>query len=266
MKGPYHIERPAVINFSGGRSSAFMLYKILEAYEFDLPKDIEVIFTNTGLEHHETYEFIHRIEESWCPVTWLQYCLDDRGVASWEKVSYETASRNGEPFTKLIQKKKYLPNPVARICTENMKIITVNKYMKEMHGLKEWNRVLGLRYEEQKRVSRMREKENVSMPIADAFHTISDVIEFWIGEDIDLNLPLRGNIWSNCVGCFLKSYQSLEEIARHDDNHFQWWIDTEEETGNRFRNDRPAYSSIKYNAHRQLAFDFGDTIDCYCTD
>ena len=29
-----------------------------------VPEDIKVIFCNTGLEHHETYE-IHRIEENW---------------------------------------------------------------------------------------------------------------------------------------------------------------------------------------------------------
>jgi hypothetical protein len=40
----------------------------------------------------------------------------------------------------------------------------------------------------------------------------------------------------------------------------------EEKTGNTFRIDRPKYFVIKRDAHKQLAFDFGDTIDCFCTD
>jgi hypothetical protein len=263
---PYLIERPAVINFSGGRSSGFMLHKILESYGGNLPEDIKVIFCNTGLEHHETYEFIHRIGQEWCPVVWLEYTLTPEGKPFYTKVSYETASREGEPFTKLIAKKKYLPNPVARICTVNMKITTVQKYMRHVYGMTEWNRVLGLRSEETKRVSRMRLMEDVSMPMADAGDTKEDVIKFWDGHGLDLRLPLRGNILSNCVGCYLKSYQSLEEISRYDPSHFTWWIETEKHTGNRFRNDRPDYETIKANAHKQMAFDFGDTIDCFCTD
>jgi len=59
---PYAIDGPAVISFSGGRSSGFMLRNIIDAHGGTLPDDIKVIFANTGLEHHETYEFIHRIE------------------------------------------------------------------------------------------------------------------------------------------------------------------------------------------------------------
>lgn len=262
MKNPYQIEGPAVVSFSGGRSSGFMLWNIIQAHGGTLPEDIKVIFCNTGLEHHETYEFIHRIEENWCPVIWLEYCLDEDNKHSFKVVDYETASREGEPFDLLVDKKKYLPNPVARLCTENLKVKTLDRFI-------EWDsyqKIIGLRYDEPKRVNRMRNRENVVLPMADAMHTKSDVMEFWVGEDMDLKLPLKGNILSNCVGCYLKSYQTLEDIARSDPKYFDWWIETEERTGNRFRVDRPAYAKIKANAHMQLAFDFGDTIDCFCTD
>jgi len=32
MRNPYFIETPAVISFSGGRSSGFMLWNIIQAY------------------------------------------------------------------------------------------------------------------------------------------------------------------------------------------------------------------------------------------
>ena len=259
---PYKIETPAVISFSGGRSSGFMLWKILEAYNFKLPDDIKVVFCNTGLEHHETYEFIHRIEQNWCDVIWLEYCLDEDNKQSFKIVDYQTASRNGEPFNLMIIKKKYLPNPMARICTQRLKIEPLDKFIE----WPEYNKIIGLRADEPRRVYKMRQRDNVIMPMADAGHGKGEVMQFWIGEDMDLKLPLKGNIYSNCVGCFLKGYGTLENIARSDPEYFNWWINTEEETGNKFRNDRPCYAQIKANAFRQLAFDFGDTVDCFCTD
>ena len=263
---PYKIEGPAVISFSGGRSSGFMLWNILEAHKGTLPDDVKVIFANTGLEHHETYEFIHRIEQAWCEVVWLEYALNDENKHDFKIVDYKSASRTGEPFDKLIQKKKYLPNPIARLCTENLKIKTIGRYCKQVLGFKQWLNVVGLRFDEPKRVARMRQRDNAIIPMADANHSKWDVLEFWVGEEIDLNLPIKGNIYSNCVGCFLKGYKTLEAIAISQPKYLEWWSDTEEQTGNKFRIDRPNYANIKYNAYRQLAFDFGDSVPCFCTD
>ena len=52
----YKINGPAVVSFSGGRSSGFMLWNILDAYDGKIPYDIKVVFCNTGLEHSETNE------------------------------------------------------------------------------------------------------------------------------------------------------------------------------------------------------------------
>ena len=122
MKNPYQIEGPAVVSFSGGRSSGFMLWNILQAHGGTLPEDIKVIFCNTGLEHHETYEFIHRIEENWCPVIWLEYDLDLDQKQIFKVVDYGSASRTGEPFSLLNKKYGRLPNPVHRYCTGKLKI------------------------------------------------------------------------------------------------------------------------------------------------
>jgi len=267
MKNPYQIEGPAVVSFSGGRSSGFMLWNIIQAHGGTLPEDIKVIFCNTGLEHHETYEFIHRIEENWCPVIWLEYCLDEDNKHSFKVVDYETASREGEPFETVIKKKKYLPNPVTRFCTQEMKIKLSDRYMKLIS--EEYTNCVGLRADEQRRVSRLkgrRTKIEVLAPMADSGHSREDVMFFWDHHPLDLKLPLDSNIFGNCVGCFLKGYGKLESIAREEPEQMDWWIRMESETSQPFRIDRPNYSQIKANAHMQLAFDFGDTIDCFCTD
>ena len=54
-------------------------------------------------------------------------------------VTYETASRNGEPFAKMIEKKQFLPNSVMRFCTTELKIEPINKYMKSI-GIEEFER------------------------------------------------------------------------------------------------------------------------------
>ena len=45
------------ISFSGGRTSGYMLYKILEANN-GLPSNAKVIFTNTGREMEQTLDFV----------------------------------------------------------------------------------------------------------------------------------------------------------------------------------------------------------------
>ena len=55
---PYKIEGPALISFSGGRTSAYMLYQILQAHGGELPPNLYVTFANTGKEMPETLDFI----------------------------------------------------------------------------------------------------------------------------------------------------------------------------------------------------------------
>ena len=288
MRNPYFIETPAVISFSGGRSSGFMLHEILKAYDYNLPEDIKVIFCNTGLEHHQTYEFIHRIEQEWCDVIWLEYetykaikeiqrddGLDVKSVLkpTFKVIDYDTASRNGEPFDKLIEKEKYLPNTNLRMCTATLKIRTMRRFMRSLK-YDHWNNVVGLRADENRRVQNIinRDEENQpyesSVPMSEAGHGKQDVTEFWNQNFFDLNLPGGGNIFGNCVGCFLKGTDLLEHIAREEPHQMQWWINAEGKTGNVFCKHRSDYKTLLKDANRQIEFDFTDidSIDCFCTD
>jgi hypothetical protein len=47
MTDPYQIEPPALISFSGGRTSGYMLRKILDAYDGRLPQGIVAAFAKT---------------------------------------------------------------------------------------------------------------------------------------------------------------------------------------------------------------------------
>jgi len=105
MSDPFKIIEPTVISFSGGRTSAFMLFKVLEAHDGILPAEAIVCFANTGKEEEATLEFVHDCALNWnVPIVWLEYQTEK---PNFRLVHYENASRNGEPFEDLINKKLF---------------------------------------------------------------------------------------------------------------------------------------------------------------
>lgn len=58
MIDPFRIEGPAVVNVSGGRTSAYMLRRVLDACGGRLPADVFAVFCNTGDEREETLRFV----------------------------------------------------------------------------------------------------------------------------------------------------------------------------------------------------------------
>ena len=76
-RNPYRVPRPAVISFSGGRTSAYMLRRVIDAYGGRLPEDISVIFANTGMERPETLEFVDVCAHAWAVrIQWVEYFWD----------------------------------------------------------------------------------------------------------------------------------------------------------------------------------------------
>ena len=77
MINPYKIEPPALISFSGGRTSGFMLKQIIDAYEGVLPKDIYAVFANTGKEMPQTLDFVKDCADKWdIDIIWLELDVD----------------------------------------------------------------------------------------------------------------------------------------------------------------------------------------------
>ena len=71
---PFLITEPTSISFSGGRTSAYMLYKVLEAHGGKLPDDAIVCFANTGKEHDATLQFVKDCETNWnVKINWVEF-------------------------------------------------------------------------------------------------------------------------------------------------------------------------------------------------
>lgn len=278
---PYKIEGPALISFSGGRTSAFMLKQIIDAHGGTLPDDIYVTFANTGKEMPETLDFVQACSEHWdVKVHWLELEMaDERPVYRTKEVTYETASRDGKPFEALIGRRSYLPNPVARFCTAELKIRRMKDFMWKMKGYKHWDNVLGLRYDEPRRVSSSRnasdrERWGNLMPMYEAKHTVKDVLDFWQKANFDLTLPsIDGQtLAGNCDLCFLKGRKTLTKLIKERPDLTTWWIAQEnrigEGTGATFRSDRPPYVELLKEAENPVMDDMfeDDTMSCFCHD
>ena len=103
MADPLLIEGPAYVSFSGGRTSGYMLRKIMDAHGGTLPADVHVLFANTGDEMPATLDFVRDCAERWAvPIHWVEYALTP-DEPTYEIVSYVSASRDGEPFDRYLQ-------------------------------------------------------------------------------------------------------------------------------------------------------------------
>jgi 3'-phosphoadenosine 5'-phosphosulfate sulfotransferase (PAPS reductase)/FAD synthetase len=277
MRDPFRIEGPAIISFSGGRTSGYMLWRILQAWGRELPADVHVCFANTGKEMPQTLDFVRDCDRHWgVAVHWLEY---GRG-----EVNYATASRNGEPYKALIGKRGYLPNPVTRFCTVELKIRCIGKWAKDHFGHRDFDQVLGLRVDEAHRAAKAlaraefdSEYAGMQLPLYRAGVTKRDVQAFWLKQNFDLRLPnINGATpFGNCDLCFLKSAATISGIMREQPELARWWIEAEAEarankpSGARFRADRPSYAQMLDTVQRQGNIDFGDLdqrIDCFCSE
>ena len=234
---PFFITGPALVSFSGGRTSAYMLWRTLQAHGGTLPDDVHVTFANTGKEREETLRFVQECGDHWSvPIHWLEF-RGRRKDEPFATVDFATASREGEPFAALIRSKGYTPNALMRFCTIELKIWVMRDFARSL-GWKHWTNVIGLRFDEGHRVLKSRARSESgkepwvnAMPLADARVTVRDVRAFWNDQNFDLGLK---SYEGNCDLCFLKARAKLEAIIREQPGSADWWAEQERVGKGRF--------------------------------
>tara|TARA_R100001086_G_C11817333_1_gene253201 strand:+ start:174 stop:1040 length:867 start_codon:yes stop_codon:yes gene_type:complete len=279
---PYYLKHPSLISFSGGRTSGFMLKKILEAHDHVLPNNVQVVFANTGKEMPQTYDFVKTCEVKWnVKIHWLEfYEICEEGYKptptsrdwkfKYRITNYENCARNGEPFELLIDYYKKLPNMTNRFCTYLMKQRAI-KWFEKIKGLDNPDHILGLRYDEPHRVHKVRAREgkqDFKCPLYQAQHTKLDVKNFWINNDFDLDLIATNGhtILGNCDMCFLKGKKQLMQIMEQKENLANWWIAQEKKTGKTFKYDISFQQMKNLNQNQYTLFENEESIDCFCHD
>jgi len=277
MTDPFKIDGPTCISFSGGRTSAYMLWRVLQSNEGRLPEDAIVCFANTGKEEEATLEFVRDCAEYWqVPITWIEYA--DTGYTI---VSYETASRNGEPFEALIRKRNYLPNPVTRFCTIELKIRAMARHIKFLGMADTMSEAenmswIGIRGDEPRRAAKIADKSRI--PLVASGITKEDVGAFWRSQPFDLRLPNNNGVTmhGNCDLCFLKGGAQILSLIAEKPVRAVWWANIEalalalasKPSGAVFRSDRPSYAQmLKFSKEQRDMFDKDEeAIACFCGD
>lgn len=200
-----------IVNFSGGRSSARMvglvesgiLYNPLS--EFNHYDAAIYVFCNTGCEHEKTLDFVDKVDKYFgLNLVWLEAVTNPtNGKGTRHKiVTYETASRRGEPFEAMI-KKHGIPNMTTPHCTRELKTNTTISYLRSL-GLRNANvtMAIGFRSDEPRRF-KPNSKVREIYPLATADMDKADVNLYW-EEVMPFDLEIE-DYEGNCVWCWKKS-------------------------------------------------------------
>ena len=137
-----HQALPHVVKFSGGRSSAMLLFNLLEDGLLQAERGDVVIFNNTSCEHPATYRFVsrckRRVERDFgIPCFLVEFqTYEDARRGEWTRVQgyrlvndRPVSAKNpdgfhwkGEVFEELLSHDAYVPNQFRRTCTATLKL------------------------------------------------------------------------------------------------------------------------------------------------
>lgn len=270
-----------LITFSGGRTSAFMarFIQVNPAYE-----NYNKLYTyaNTGKEHENTLKFIDKCDKEWgLNIVWIEAdVIHEKGKGTKYKiVDFNTASRNGEPFEEVI--KKYgLPSKLYRHCTRELKEVPMHKFAKEHFGSKDYKTALGIRADEQHRISA---NPSYVYPLDLLQLDEKFIRQWWKKQSFDLELK---DYQGNCDLCFLKSVRKKLTLLTETPNLSEWWDKQEKNNYREYQDKFDVYRDLTieqlvekakqpFNKARDLQeireqqkslfdLDLDTEFDCYC--
>ena len=190
-----------------------------------------------------------------------------------------TASRNYEPYEQAIIGKSMLPNIAMSFCTTKLKVEPVDWFVRRELGWRErYHNVLGMRFDEPKRVEKALFEECQSeYPLYHARVVKARVNDFWRRHSFDLGI--HGD-QGNCDLCFKKGRAKLERLIHANPELADWWLRMEKSSdqwaGRRSKKEQATFS--KRWTYRELVaaatapgwtpppeqMDFDDVTDCFC--
>jgi len=227
-----------VISFSGGRTSAYMTWWLLNIWEDRHNWEMLIVFANTGLEAEGTLFFIDECAAEWnIPIIWVEGVYKDATGKPFSKkgwtvkhriVTYETASRKGEPFEELISLLG-IPSTEVPFCSFQLKKKAIESFVKEI-GWKNYYIAIGVRIDEPLRINEKRGKKRIMYPLAELNPTTKRQVSEWWGKQ-SFDLPIHPDE-GNCVNCWKKDFPRLARNYARIPESFSWWERMEKEYGN----------------------------------
>ncbi len=214
------MKKKLCVTFSGGETSGYMA-QYLKNHKQD-EYEMVFIFANTGQENEETLKFVDQCDKEFnLNVIWLEAKINQelgKGTR-WNIVTYETASRNGEPFEDGI-KKLGLPNMNNNWCTRDLKLVPIQRFVTMELKWKNYWTAIGIRNDEIDRVSATRLEQKLYYPLVEDLPMSKPKINFWWSQQ-SFRLNLKG-YEGNCKWCWKKSDNKLMTIAKERPEYFDF--------------------------------------------
>lgn len=202
---------PNVVSFSGGRTSAYLVYKMEEMRKAGDIDDVHYVFMDTGAEHPKTYAFIRNVVEHFGInlVCLRADVIQEQGKsASYTEVSLDECKPDLQPWYDYT--KKYgMAHVTMPKCTDVMKIKPFEKWCIDKFGKKNYTTWLGIRFDEQKRI---KDVEGMRYLAEISLKDKQDILDWWSDMPFDLNLP---EYLGNCVFCIKKGANRIA-LAQRD--------------------------------------------------
>lgn len=217
-----------LVSFSGGETSAYMLWWILKNWSNKY--DVKVVFANTGQENEETLLFIEKCSDYFkVDVVWVEAVVnpENKKGTTHKIVNFETASRNGEPFEAVIAKYG-ISNPATPHCNREMKLNSLKSYLKSI-GWKKYYTAIGIRVDEFDRMNAKRKERRLLYPlITDKPMSKGKINQWWNSQPF--RLELKG-YQGNCKTCWKKSDAKLYTLINENRSQFDFFEEMENKYG-----------------------------------
>lgn len=208
-----------LISFSGGRTSAYMLWLILQWREF---LDVIVVFANTGKESEGTLQFVRDCAINFnVEIIWVEgFPVSEKGwKVSYKIVDFGAANRTGQPFEDMIAKLG-IPSTAAPFCSDQLKRKVILSYIRSL-GWKDFYVAIGIRADEIDRVNPKWKEKKLLYPLVHLNITKPIILDYWRVATFDLLLEHKDD--GNCDNCWKKSQKTLVGNMRRRPESFDWW-------------------------------------------
>lgn len=232
-----------VASFSGGRSSAYMVYQLMRSHP-----DTDFIFLDTGAEHPKTYEFIKNIVKHWrIKLTCLRVVVNPElgSGNSYRIISLDELKQDLQPFRDICYKYG-TPYVLGAFCTRAMKLEPFTRYCNEKYGKNNYQTWLGIRADEPKR---LKPKDNYKYLADISDFDKRDIINWWKSQPFDLEIPEH---LGNCVFCVKKGVNKIALAARDEPKMAENFINLIDDPNIRVVERRQQENKIMYRGNNSL--------------
>ncbi|MCG6644455.1 phosphoadenosine phosphosulfate reductase family protein [Acinetobacter baumannii] len=220
-----------VISFSGGRTSAYLVHL------FKSDPNAHFVFMDTGAEHPATYQFIKDIVKHWgIDLVCLRTVVNPQmgKGCGYQLVGLDELKQDLKPWEKMLAKYG-APAYDIPYCTARMKTEPFEKYCNDTFGKHQFERWIGIRFDEPKRLP-IEILENLNLPIhkyakhqKPGFRYLAEIcdldkdqiLDWWEAQPFDLAITEH---LGNCVFCIKKHLNKVALAAKDEPEMAVKWI------------------------------------------